>query len=101
MRSVIVLDDAAEDLEKGRSFYDSMEPGVGEYFAQSLLADLERLGFLHGIHSKHFGAFRMIAGRFPFGIYYRDTEAATEVIAILDLRRDPFWIRRELRKRES
>ena len=43
----------------------------------------------------------MIAGRFPFGIYYRDTEAATEVIAILDLRRDPFWIRRELRKRES
>ncbi len=99
MREVVVLDDAAEDLEKGRSFYDSMEPGVGEYFAQSLLADLERLSFLHGIHSKHFGVFRMLAGRFPFGIYYRDADTATEVIAILDLRRNPFWIRSEIENR--
>lgn len=101
MRTVIVLDDAAEDVKCGLLFYDRIEPGVGEYFKQSILADLERLSFLHGIHSKHFGLFRMIAGRFPFGIYYRDTDQATEVIAILDLRRDPVWIRAELEKRSG
>jgi len=96
VRTVTVLDDAAEDIESGRMFYNRIEYGVGEYFIQSIIADLERLQFLHGIHNKHFGLFRMLAGRFPFGIYYRETETATEVIAILDLRRNPAWIRKEI-----
>jgi hypothetical protein len=38
----------------------------------------------------------MLMHRFPFGIYYRDLKTETQVFAILDLRRDPNWIRREL-----
>jgi hypothetical protein len=33
---------------------------------------------------------------FPFGIYDRETETETKVFAVLDLRRDPNWIRKEL-----
>jgi hypothetical protein len=40
--------------------------------------------------------YRLLARRFPFGIYYRETEAETQVLAVLDLRRDPNWIRNEL-----
>ena len=38
----------------------------------------------------------MLAHRFPFGIYYRESESETQVVAVLDLRRDPNWIREEL-----
>jgi len=47
----------------------------------------------------HFGYYRMIASTFPYGIYYREKPNETEVIAILDLRRNPSWLRRQLRKR--
>ena len=33
-----VLDEAEDDLQNGREFYDRQERGVGEYFAASLAA---------------------------------------------------------------
>ena len=99
MRRVIVLAAAAEDLEAGRDFYDAQEPGVGDYFSDSLIADIESLALFHGIHPIHLGCPRMLASRFPFGIYYRETETETQVVAVLDLRRDPSWIHRELSHR--
>jgi len=44
LKQVRVLADAAEDLEAARDFYDTQEPGVGEYCVDSLLADIESLG---------------------------------------------------------
>ncbi|HEX4265267.1 MAG TPA: type II toxin-antitoxin system RelE/ParE family toxin [Verrucomicrobiae bacterium] len=99
MRNVFVLVEAAEDIENASDFYDAQEPGIGSYFADSLLADIESLALYHGIHFRQFGFFRMLAHRFPFGIYYRETKTETQVFAVLDLRRNPSWIREELTKR--
>jgi len=101
MRTVVVLTEAAEDIEQARDFYDDKEPGIGDYCADSLVADIESLALYHGIHSRHFGFHRMLAHRFPFGIYYRETETASQVLAVLDLRRDPNWIRSELAWRRA
>ena len=66
------------------------------------------LGIIARIHSspicsgwRFFGCYRMLASRFPFGLYYQETSAEIRVVAILDLRRKPSWIRRELRRRRS
>jgi hypothetical protein len=99
MKPVFVLEDAAEDLELGKAFYDSQDLGIGDYFVDSLLSDIESLRLFHGIHKRDFGFYRMLSNRFPFGIYYELTEAAVEVYAVLDLRKDPFRIRSELRSR--
>ncbi len=99
MKSVIVLAEAARDLELGRDFYDVQQLGIGDYFVDSLLSELESLRLFHGIHSRHFGFHRMLASRFPFGIYYDETADAVRVFAVLDLRRDPLWIRAELARR--
>ncbi len=96
MRKVVVLAEAAEDIEQARIFYDAQEPGIGDYCADLLVADIENLALYHGIHSRYFGFYRMLAERLPFGIYYRETEKETQVFAVLDLRRDPNWIRKEL-----
>jgi hypothetical protein len=64
------------------------------------VADIASLALYHGLHSRHCGLYRMLAHRFPFGIYYRETETETQVVAVLDLRRDPNWIRKELSWRD-
>ena len=99
MKTVIVLAEAAEDLEAARNFYEDSEAGIGDRFVDSLITDLVSLGALSGIHPVHFEFHRMLASRFPFGIYYREHGYETQVVAILDLRRNPNWIRTELEKR--
>ncbi len=98
MNTVIILEEAAEDIESAKIFYDSQNHEVGGYFAESITADVLQLRHLSGIHSKHFGFFRMLGSRFRFGIYYRERGNETLVAAVLDLRRDPKWIRKQLRR---
>ncbi len=38
-----VLDEAEDDLQNGRDFYDRQEAGVGDYFAAALAADFDSL----------------------------------------------------------
>jgi plasmid stabilization system protein ParE len=100
MRRVLVLAEAADDLERAREFYERQEAGVGAYCVTSLMADIESLALFHGIHRKQHGCYRMLASRFPFGIYYLEAQNETRVVAVLDLRRDPLWIHRQVTRRQ-
>jgi hypothetical protein len=97
--TVVILEDAAEDLESGAQFYESCATGVGDYFLDSILSDLDSLVLFAGVHATYFGFYRMLSKRFPFGIYYEVEDDVVYVYAILDLRRDPLWIRKRLRER--
>jgi len=52
IRDILVLKDAVNDLDEGKSFYDSKEKGVGDYFWDTLLSDIESLTVYAGIHIK-------------------------------------------------
>jgi plasmid stabilization system protein ParE len=99
MKPVVMLEEALSDLEEAKEFYERLEKGIGNYFIEGLLADLTGLEKLHGIHSRHFGCFRALSARFPFGIYYLEDREQVRVIAVLDLRRNPNWIRTEVSRR--
>ena len=101
LREVFLLKEATIDLEESRLFYDLQEKGVGDYFFDCLISDLECLEFYSGTHSKKFGLYRMFSKRFPFAIYYEIDNDIVEVVAILDMRRDPSLIQRKLGKRIS
>ena len=47
-----ILSSALEDLHAGRIFYDKQVEGVGEYFFDALLADIDSLTLYAGIHQK-------------------------------------------------
>lgn len=94
--SIQVLDEAEYDLHEGREFYDRQERGVGDYFAAALAADIDSLILFAGIHPMEFGFHRALSKRFPFAIYYLVEEGVIRIYAVLDLRRDPAWIRRRL-----
>ena len=97
--TVVILEDAAEDIELGRQFYELREPGIGEYFVESILSDLSSLVLYAGIHPVHYGFQRMLSKRFPFAVYYEIEGEIVYVYGILDMRRDPLWIRSELGNR--
>ncbi|MGI8733733.1 MAG: type II toxin-antitoxin system RelE/ParE family toxin [Pyrinomonadaceae bacterium] len=95
---VVILEDAAEDLESGAQFYESCATGVGDYFLDSILSDLDSLVLFAGVHPIYFQFHRMLSKRFPFGIYYQVEGGVAYVYAIFDLRRDPPLIRKRLRE---
>lgn len=40
MKVVIILDQAIEDIQNGKVFYDEQATGLGDYFAASILNDI-------------------------------------------------------------
>lgn len=99
IKEVVVSREVANDLADGRAFYDRLQPGVGDYFWESLLNDIESLQTYAGIHSKQYGLHRMLAKRFPYMIYYYIEEDTAYVVAVLPVRRDPLWIDGQIRGR--
>ena len=43
IRAVVTLEEAAQDLDAGKAFYDFNAQGIGLYFIDSLLSDIESL----------------------------------------------------------
>ena len=89
---------ALADLRVGFRFYEKQQAGLGGYFLDSLYSDIESLLLYAGIHSQHFGKYRVLSDRFPYAIYYELREDLIMVRAVLDLRRDPSWISQKLNK---
>jgi len=96
---VVVSREAVEDLEEGWTFYETRQAGIGNYFWDSLLSDMESLSIFAGVHAKQYGFFRMLSRRFPYGIYYDIDQDTAYVVAILPMRRDTAWIKARVRSR--
>jgi len=98
---VRVLTSAFKDLSAGREFYERQADGIGDYFLDSVFADIDSLALYGGIHRSTMGFFRMLARRFPYAIYYKmDSDNSVIVHRVLDCRRDPRRIRRALKSSE-
>ena len=89
---------AGEDLVAGFRFYEEQSPGVGSYFLDSLFSDIDSLLLYAGTHREMAGYYRAISRRFPFAIYYKIESEQIRVRRILDCRRNPVWISRQLKK---
>ncbi len=84
-----ILDEAQQDLEEAAQFYESQKNGLGNYFLDSLIADIESLVLYAGIHIKINGYFRLLSKTFPYAIYYLINNNIIEIYAILDCRKEP------------
>jgi len=95
--SVRILTSALNDLAAGRTFYEQQGEGLGDYFFDSVFADIDSLALYGGIHRKVFGFHRLLARRFPYAIYYKMHSAGAAVVyRVLDCRQHPAKTAREL-----
>lgn len=91
---VSITSDAEGDIVEGYLFYERQSPGLGDYFRSCLIADIDSLTYYGGIHEVEHGFHRALSKRFPFCIYYALSDDVVLVVAVIDARRDPSWIRR-------
>ena len=99
IKEVIAIAEVQSDLDNGEAFYESQEPGIGLFFRDCIISDIESLFLYAGIHPKHYGSFRMLSSRFPYAIYYDILDHSAIVLAVLDMRRKPSSLRRKLKRR--
>jgi hypothetical protein len=95
---ITILPSARKDLASGFAFYESQEPGLGSYFMDSLFAEIDSLELYAGIHPAVFNYYRFLSKRFPYAVYYSMEAGTVLVKAVLDCRRDPAFIRRQLER---
>lgn len=98
---VRILPSAQQDLAEGFAFYEKQQAGLGAYFLDSRFADIDSLALYAGVHRKVHGSCRLLGRIFPFAIYYEIHAGTADVKAVLDCRRDPKWIRRQLKRPSS
>ncbi len=97
-----ILTSASQDLIDGYRFYEKQAEGVGAYFLDSLFSDIDSLIIYAGIHPVFYGKYhRLLSKRFPFAIYYHVENDVAFVYAVLDCRRNPAWIRKKLKRKDS
>lgn len=95
---VQVLPSAKADLQRGMAFYEGQSAGLGEYFFESISADLDTLESTAGIQPRLGSHHRYLCTRFPFWIYYRVENQTAYIAAILDTRQDPEKILNRLKQ---
>ena len=86
-------------MRLSKSFYEEQTHNLGNYFVNSVFADIESLSFYGGIHVKYYGFYRMLAKRFPYAIFYDIKDEMVIVYAVLDLRANPIRNRKKLSDR--
>lgn len=101
INNVIILDEVSIDIKYAESFYETQNKGLGGYFKDSIISDIESLWLYGGIHKKVFNLYRLLSKRFPYGIYYEVDNDIVIVIAVLDLRQNPKDIEHFLKNRED
>lgn len=100
LTTIIVLKEASVDLKMAKNFYESQSRGLGDYFKDSIISDIESLYLYGGIHFKVYGLYRLLSKRFPYGIYYDIIDSEVRIIAILDLRQNPKNIKDKIYTRD-
>jgi hypothetical protein len=90
--NIKILDEAEIDISNGMRFYESQKEGLGDYFFDSIISDIESLYIYAGIHIVISSYHRLLSKRFPFAIYYKIRDNTIYIYAVLDCRRNPSWI---------
>lgn len=90
MLSLIVRPDAETDITDGALWYETQSPGLGSDFLRSVdacLADIARAPQRFPV--VHRNMRRALIRRFPYGVFFVDSEETVEVVACLHARRNP------------
>lgn len=99
---VRIFDTAKLDLVEGYRFYEEQAPGIGQYFLDSLYADIDSLMLYAGIHPIKFAIFHcLLAKRFPYAIYYTLEDDLASVYAVIDCRQHPKKIKERLLREKT
>ena len=94
---ITITDEAELHIAQGIKFYESQRYGLGKYFLNTILSDIESLHIYCGIHIKINNYHKLLSKRFPYAIYYKYDKNTIYIYAVLDCRSDPKNINKRLK----
>lgn len=101
-KSVEALEAVQADLEYARCFYESWKPGGGEEILRKYFEAVDWIEWNPDLFPRKFGEIqRVILPRSYFVVYYIQEPDRTIVLAVLDARRNPRAIRKQLKLRKK
>ena len=97
MINIRISEDALADLHDGFDFHERQKSGLGDYFSSQLRADIDGLKITAGIHRQPYrDLHRLLSLKFPYAIFYRFAHREALVLAVIDCRKEPEWIKQHL-----
>lgn len=89
-RSLIVRPEAEQDLAEAFEWYENQVQGLGVDFLYAVDSVFETIASNPHLYRKIYRELRRaLMRRFPYGVFYLDSETTVTVIAVFHGRRDP------------
>ena len=89
-KQVIVRPEAELDIKDAYQWYEAQRKGLGESFLLCIEEALSRASRSPAIYSVvHKDVRRVLIHRFPFGVFFIESEESISVLAVLHARRNP------------
>ena len=95
---VIVRESVYSDLRETVLFYEAQEQGIGLTYLAHMLNEIEHLPNFAGTHSRVGKFYRALVKKHHTAIFYILTNDLLDIRRVIDLRRNPKWIRRALKR---
>jgi plasmid stabilization system protein ParE len=84
MRKVTVDPAALEDIAEGSRFYNRAKPGLGKVFREFVKSAFKKIAKQPELYVFIIKPYRgHYMDKFPFTIYYRETEESVHIMAVL------------------
>jgi len=86
--------EARAEVRAAAEFYRTVSRGLAAGFVSEVRSAVDRVSRLpsSGAHLATGGVRRVVLGRFPFNLIYRDTDELMYVVAVMHQRRRPgYW----------
>jgi plasmid stabilization system protein ParE len=87
---LVIAPEAELDIADAYAWYEGRRAGLGEEFLSSVDACLESIRRWPGMYPVvHEGYRRSLIRRFPYAVFYEESEAAVTICAVFHTSRDP------------
>jgi len=89
-RAVILTPEAEDDIKEAFGWYEGREPNLGRSFIMDVDIIFSRITDApHHFPIIYRGLRRALLNRFPYSVYFLDTDDMISIIAVLSQRRNP------------
>ncbi len=89
-KQVIIRPEAESDIKDAYQWYEAQRKGLGESFLLCIEEALSRASRNPDIYSiVHKNVRRVLIHRFPFGLFFIESEKSISILAVLHARRNP------------
>mgnify|MGYP000679926731 CR=1 FL=1 len=90
MKNITIRKDAELDIDDAYRWYETNKDGLGDKFLENLTESFRKMKEFPKIYpTVHRNIRRAFVRKFPYGIFYLESEESTIVVAVMHAKKNP------------